>query len=243
VRTPRGVLASGGRPIFTLDAIPEFGAPRTLRIAGDLLVSPAGAEVEVIERVRMEDYLAGVVAAEMNPKWPAQALSAQAIVARSYAAARWLERSDQPWQLHWHFGVDMAYHGWSAGNEALRAAIASTRGEVLMYRGFPVLALFHASSGGRTESFERVKPGIFGPDGKTPIAAAMPVVDDDAALPGADALGLSASHGHWKTDVPLPEVTRALAQWSAAERGRPRFGEVEGVSIAEKHADSAASRA
>jgi len=233
-----GRLVSGGEPIFSLDALPLFGAPQRLRLAGDLVLQPADGGLEVIERLPMETYLSGVVAAEMNPKWPAAALAAQALVARSYAAARWMERADQPWQLHWHFGVDMAYRGWSPENAAIAGAVARTRGEVLVYNGFPVLALFHASSGGRTEAFERVKPGVFAPDGKTPIAAAMPVVVDDAALLGAAGLGLSASHGQWKTDIPLPEVTRALAAWSKGARGRPVFGEVEGVSVLERHPDS-----
>jgi peptidoglycan hydrolase-like amidase len=233
-----GVLASGGRPLFTLDAIPLFGKPRALRCAGDLLVRADAGEVEVVERVPMEAYLASVVGAEMNPKWPAAALAAQAIVARSYAAARWMERCDEPWQLHWHFGVDMAYHGWSTGAAAVAAAIAPTRGEVLMFRGFPVLALFHASSGGRTEAFERIKPGVLAPDGRTSIAAAMPIVDDDAALLGAMGLALDASHGLWKADIPLPEVTQALVSWSEAQGGRTRFGEVLGVSVAERHPDS-----
>jgi peptidoglycan hydrolase-like amidase len=233
-----GLLASGGRPIFALDAQPEFGAPRRVRLAGDLVLRPEQGAVEVVERIAMEDYVARVVTAEMNPSWPESALAAQAIVARSYAAARFLERFDQPWQLHWHFGVDMAYHGWSASSEQVARAIAPTRGEMLVFRGFPVLALFHASSGGRTESFERIKPGVFAPDGKTSIAAAMPVVEDDAALPGAAGLELSASHGLWKTDIPLPEVTRALQEWSRAARGRPPIGAVEALSVAERYADS-----
>jgi peptidoglycan hydrolase-like amidase len=233
-----GLLASGGRPIFALDAVPEFGAPRRLRLAGDLALEARGGALEVIERVRLEDYLASVVAAEMNPKWPAAALAAQAIVARSYAAARWMERSSEPWQLHWHFGVDMAYHGWSEAADKVAKSIAPTRGEVLVYRGFPVLALFHASSGGRTEAFERVKPGVLAPDKKTPIAAAMPVVDDDAALLGAAGLDLAGTHGAWKLDLPLPELSAALTKWSRAARGRPPIGTVEAVSIAERHADS-----
>lgn len=233
-----GLLQGDGRPLFRLDALPVFGAPRSLRLEGDLLLQPNQGELEVIERIPMERYLASVVGAEMNPSWPAPALAAQAIVARSYAAARWMERSELPWQLHWHFGVDMAYHGWNANEEAVARAIAPTRGEVLMFHGFPVLALFHASSGGRTESFERVKPGVLAPDGKTAIAAAMPVVEDDAALPGAAGLALSGSHGTWKTDIPLPDVTRALQAWSAQGTGRPAFGEVEGASIAERYPDS-----
>jgi peptidoglycan hydrolase-like amidase len=186
----------------------------------------------------MEAYVARVVAAEMNPKWPASALAAQAIVARSYAAARWMERASEPWQLHWHFGVDMAYHGWSTSGESVARAIAATRGEVLMYGGFPVLALFHASSGGRTEAFERIKPGVFAPDGATPIAGAMPVVTDEAAEPGAAGLALDKTHGRWKTDLALPELTQALQRWSKAQAGRPPFGTVEAVSVLERHADS-----
>jgi len=237
IQTTEGVLKSGGRPVFSLEAIPEFGAPRRLTLAGDLVLRAEGALVEVIERVRMESYLVGVVTAEMKSTWPREALAAQAIVARSYAAARWMERFREPWHVHWHFGVDMAYHG-AVEAPAVSEAVASTRGQVLIYRGFPVLALFHASSGGRTEAFERIKPGVFAPDGATPIAAAMPVVDDGAALPGADGLELAASHGRWKTRVPLSEVSARLEAWSRAGEGRPAFGEVEAISVLERHADS-----
>jgi peptidoglycan hydrolase-like amidase len=238
LRGTQGLLRSGGRAVFALDATPEFGKPRNLRLAGDLVLAIEQGEVQVIERTPMESYLASVVSAEMNPAWPRAALAAQAIVARSYAAARWLELFDQPWQLHWHFGVDMAYHGWSERDASVAAAIAPTRGEVLMYRGFPILALFHASSGGRTEAFERIKPGVLAPDGRTPIAPAMPVVADDAALLGAAGLALSNSHGIWKADIPLPEVTSALQKWARAATGRPNIGEIEGVSVDDRHPDS-----
>lgn len=234
-----GILrGTPGRPIFALDAIPVFGKTVAVKLAGDLLIHPHQGQIEIIERVGMEEYIASVVAAEMNPKWPERALAAQAIVARSYAASRWMERNDQAWQLHWHFGVDMAYHGWRSDHDAVIRAIAPTRGEVLMFRGFPVLALFHASSGGRTEAFSRIKPGVFAADGRTSMADAMPIVEDPAALPGAAGLNLSASHGEWKADIPLPEVTKALQDWSAKARGRPTFGVVEGISIGERYADS-----
>lgn len=233
-----GVLRSGGRPVFTVEAQPRFGEPRSLRLAGDLILLPEEGELSVLESVLLEDYLASVVGAEMNPKWPRQALGAQAIVARSYAAARWLERRRSAWHLHWHFGVDMAYHGWSEEDRRVAEAIASTRGEVLAYRGFPVLALFHASSGGVTESFARIKPGVLAPDGETSVAGAMPVVADPAALPGAAGLDLYDTHGRWKADLRLPDVTEALRRWSAEGEGRPRFGEVEAVSVEERHPDS-----
>ncbi len=236
--TGLGTLRNGagaGRPGFAIDAIPAFGRGERLRLTGEVVINAARGEVEVIERLPMETYLAAVVAKEMNPKWPAHALAAQAITARSYAAARWVERAHAPWQIHWHFGVDMAYPGWRNDLAPVAAAIAPTRGEVLMYRGLPVLALFHASSGGRTEAFEVIKPGVLGADGVTPIAHGMPVVDDPAALPGAAGLGLSASHGQWKTDLALPDVTKALQAWTTKARGRPTFGTIEGVSVQDRH--------
>ena len=233
-----GVLRSEGQPRFEVEALPLFGDPVRLRLAGDLILHPDGDRVEVIERLRLEDYLVHVVSREMSPRWPRAALAAQAIVARSYAAARWMERHRESWHVHWHFGVDMAYPGWAKDRGPVPEAVAATRGEVLVYRGFPVLALFHASSGGRTESFARIKPNTLAPDGRTPIEAAMPVVEDPAALRGALGLDLLASHGRWKADLTLPEVTRGLQSWSRAAKGRPRFGEVEAVSVEERHADS-----
>jgi peptidoglycan hydrolase-like amidase len=79
---------------------------------------------------------------------------------------------------------------------------------------------------------------VLAPDGRTPIAAAMPIVEDDAALLGAAGLGLAASHGLWKADIPLPDVTRALQGWAAGQAARGTFGAVEGVSIEARHADS-----
>jgi len=233
-----GLVRSGGQPIFRVQATPLFGEPPELVLAGDLILRAEEDEVLVVERLPMETYLAAVVSAEMNPSWPAEALAAQAIVARSYAAARWMDRHDQPWHLHWHFGVDMAYPGWKKEHARVARTIAKTRGQVLMHRGFPVLALFNASSGGRTEAFDRVKPGVLAPDGKTPIAAAMPVVDDAAALAGARALSLADSHGSWKADIPLPELTRALQAWSKEGQGRPELGTIEAVSVLERHPDS-----
>ena len=101
VESGAGRLRGDGEPVFALDATPEFGKGRRLRLGGDLEVRAVDGQVEVVERIGMEDYLAGVVGAEMNARWPASALAAQAIVARSYAAARWMERQAETWDVHW----------------------------------------------------------------------------------------------------------------------------------------------
>lgn len=229
----------GGSPVFTTTALPPTGgAGVPLRLAGDPELRVVGGKVMLIERIGLEAYLAGVLSAEMAPGWPEQALAAQAIVARSYAAARWMERSARPWQVHWHASVDMAYGGAGAkSSPALRQALESTRGEVLWYQGMPLPALFHASSGGATESAANVFPALAMPDGK-PAGAAMPGVNDPVAEAGAKALGDDRRHGAWKQDIPLAKITKELQTWAGEGSGRPAIGTVTDVAIGSRFADS-----
>lgn len=104
-----------------------------------------------VEELRLEDYVAGVVAGEMPGSFPVEALKAQAVAARSYALTRKLEaeRTGKPW----HIGsgvLAQVYKG--RGSAPARAAAEATLGEVLVLGMEPVEAFFHASCGGRTES-------------------------------------------------------------------------------------------
>ncbi|MCK6488105.1 MAG: SpoIID/LytB domain-containing protein [Planctomycetes bacterium] len=223
---------------FTATAEPPGGGKgQALRLAGQPVLALAGTRVQLIERVPLEAYLAGVVGSEMSPAWPQQALQAQAIAARSYAAARWMERVNRSWQVHWHYTVDMAYGGAGARRSpALDQALAASRGQVLTLRGLPLPALFHASSGGGTESASNLfRPRL--PDG-TPAEGAMPAVADPACEGGCAGLRQGPTHWRWKEDVPLATVTRELQTWSREERSRPAFGTVIGVRPARRHADS-----
>ena len=242
VITGEGVITvsvAAGQAAFSTTLAPPFGKATTLKLSGRAVLSAQGGTVALIERLPMETYLAGVLPAEMNPAWPTGALAAQAIAARSYACARWMERFDQPWQLHWHYTVDMAYGGWSKPTPNVTAALAATRGRMLMTRGLPILALFHASSGGTTEAAGNLWPALRGPDGRTQIIAVMGVADDPAAVPGAKGLGLGATHQRWKADVPLATITAGLQAWAAEKPGvRPAFGTVTGVRTGRRFADS-----
>ena len=55
---------------------------------GGLIVRATKNGVQAINVVDIEEYLRGVVPAEMPPLWPQAAVRAQAIIARTYAAAR-----------------------------------------------------------------------------------------------------------------------------------------------------------
>ncbi len=230
---------AGGAPRFMAELTPPFGKAQRLQFSGTPTLHCERGRVELIERVALETYLAGVLPTEMVPSWPVEALKAQAVAARSYACAHYLERFDAPWQLHWHYSRDMAYGGCPTRSyDGVRRALAETRGWILEYRGDAVPALFHASSGGRTESAVNIWPTLRAADG-SPMAAAMPVVDDASAQGGATALKMRDTHWQWKVDVRLSEVTAGLAEWSRDHpEARLVVGTVLEVRPGKRFADS-----
>jgi stage II sporulation protein D len=112
-----------------------------------------------IDAVGIEDYLKGVVPAEMPSNWPAEALKAQAVAARSYALAN--RATGKPYDLYADTRSQV-YLGVSTETAATSAAIDATAGQVVSYQGKPISAFFSSSSGGRTaaqsESFPGGKP-------------------------------------------------------------------------------------
>lgn len=109
-----------------------------------------------------DEYLVGVVAAEMPASFPAEALKAQAVAARSYAlycaATGKHGEADvctdpgccQAWAgeqaLKEKWGGDYARY-----REIVAEAVRETSGQRLSYEGEPIFAAFHASSLGQTE--------------------------------------------------------------------------------------------
>ena len=225
---------------FSTEVDPPFGKPKRLTLSGLPVLRLQGGQVQLLEEVPLETYLAGVLGMEMTPTWPVEALKSQAIAARSYAAAKYLERYDRPWQLHWHFTVDMSYGGTGAKRTpGVEQALRATRGQILTYRGLPLPALFHASSGGSTESATNLWPALKGGDRSTPMAAQMPVVVDDDAEAGCTGLGLRKTHWRWKANFPLSGVTRDLQAYARANPAdKLVFGPVSGVEIVSRHPDS-----
>jgi SpoIID/LytB domain protein len=109
----------------------------------------------------MEDYLRPVVAAEVSPSWPVEALRAQAVAARSYAAHEALGRS--AWRFDVYDSVrSQAYPGavsYDSRWQVIRwredprtdSAVAATAGiQLTTPDGRPALAQFGASNGGAT---------------------------------------------------------------------------------------------
>jgi stage II sporulation protein D len=109
------------------------------------------AETREVVELRLEDYVAGVVAGEMPGSFPPESLKAQAVAARSYALTRKIDAqaAGRAWDIG--AGVLAQVFAKEAG-PAARAAAEATAGEVLALGMEPVEAYFHAACGGRTEA-------------------------------------------------------------------------------------------
>jgi len=97
-----------------------------------------------VNQVGLEDYLTSVVGSEMYAHWPVEALKAQAVAARSYALARYV----QPPSDYYHIGSDEAwqvYKGVETETGSTRAAVRATSGQILSYKGSIVDSLYAAS--------------------------------------------------------------------------------------------------
>jgi stage II sporulation protein D len=116
---------------------------------GNLVALPAGGDLNVINRVGIEDYLRGVVPYEMPASWADDALRAQAVAARSYALASGIKGDG--FSLY-DDTRSQVYGGVVAEEAATTKAVAKTKAQVVTYKGKVAQTFFYSSSGGRTES-------------------------------------------------------------------------------------------
>jgi len=107
-----------------------------------------------IQTLRLDAYLASVVASELPAGFPTAALEAQAIASRTYAL--WRLNPTQPFDVTATVN-DQAF-GASPRPET-NAAVLATQGQILSYAGQPIHAYFHACSPAWTENNEDVWPG------------------------------------------------------------------------------------
>lgn len=153
VETGDGALWIDGRKARSpVSVVAEQGfvslASRQYR--GRIDLSVVRDKVRVVNSVPLESYLASVLGAEMGPNWPAEALMAQAVVARSYVWARRQASRGRDYDVDASV-TSQVYTGLSGEHAATREAVAATEGKVLMYEGRVVEAYFHSTCGGQTE--------------------------------------------------------------------------------------------
>ncbi|MDD4170453.1 MAG: SpoIID/LytB domain-containing protein [Desulfotomaculaceae bacterium] len=152
-RSIDGIKQLGASPGLSLVSLQTGSEDRRYR--GNMEFCIEKESLAVINELNIEDYLRGVVPAEMLSFWPAEALKAQAVLARNYA----LQKFEITRGSSYHVTNDQqsqVYRGYDSETEATDRAVAETRGLVLVNRGEIISGLFHSSSGGFIENSEDV---------------------------------------------------------------------------------------
>ncbi|MGN1318915.1 MAG: stage II sporulation protein D [Lachnospirales bacterium] len=114
------------------------------------------------ENKELEDYVIGVVAGEMSPTFPYEALKAQAVAARTYAYRALYENPDTDIKSLWqnYITVDDMKKRWGSDFEKwydkIKGVVEETSGEIIEYNNEPILAAFYSTSCGKTEECENV---------------------------------------------------------------------------------------
>ena len=158
-REPLPAAATQPAQIFVPQTLAEEHSAAAEPAPEKLMLLVGGQAVEC----DMQQYLVGVVAAEMPASFEAEALKAQAVAARSYAMYTIAGGKHGASALCTDYGCCQAWcaeeelrQSWGSDYdkyiEKIRAAVEATRGEYLSYEGQAVFAAFHSSSAGATEN-------------------------------------------------------------------------------------------
>lgn len=130
-----------------------------------------------VKEMNLEDYVIGVVAAEMPAEFELEALKAQAVAARTYAYARLKKMYLPDDNLHNNADVcvdsthcqawitkEKAMEVWGSMTSVkywnkIEEAVNETKNLIIYYEDTVINPVFHSNSGGRTENAEEVWPG------------------------------------------------------------------------------------
>ncbi len=234
------VPADGGLRVTDDGAASDWPSPVEIAPSNGALVAWADATyrgrlavrsttrgtLHVINRVGLEDYLKGVVPAEMGPRIydEVEALKAQAVAARSYAARHRGQFASEGYDLCASPRCQV-YSGASAESPLSTRAVEETAGEVLLWKGAVADTLFTSTCGGRTENAADVMAGYASVD--APYLASVPCFGE---APQSIESSAPAKKG---TVTLLGARGRALAV---------SFGGGEGTGISQKARDAVRRR-
>ena len=141
-----GEFFAAGRPITLVTPTGTTAYRGRLRAA----VTSSGSRVTVND-VTLENYLRGVVPKEMPASWEPDAVRAQAVAARTYAAYERNHPLSSAYRLC-DTSSCQVYGGYVAEYPASDQAISDTRRQILLAGGRPAFTQFGSSSGGWTSA-------------------------------------------------------------------------------------------
>lgn len=168
-----GFLAPSAENATVSEAVSEISEQNTVQIQpydNFILLDSASGE---IKKMTISEYVKGAVLAEMPASFHDEALKAQAVAAHTYAVRRIQQQlaypdpelkgayaSDDSTRYQAYFSPEQAAYFYGSLYEEydgkITALVNEVINEIIVYNGEPVVAAFHSSSCGMTESAENV---------------------------------------------------------------------------------------
>lgn len=178
---------------------------------GNLVVRPnPDATFTVIEELGIEEYLYGVLPAEMSHTWPMEALKAQAVVARTFALNNLGKFKDHGFDLS-DDSRSQVYADIDNHAATSMQAVDATERQILYYKGDLLPVYFHSTCGGHTTS----QGAMWGGD-SAPVRP----------LRGVSDRWCSASpHTEWSVYIPEIDIINSLS------RRRFRVAKLRSISV------------
>ncbi len=159
---PLTVLGQPSTPVNDTVKIEEVKATKKFKILN--------TDTNQVSEISYNDYIFGVVAAEMPALYEVEALKAQAVAAHTFALHRMVTNSDKGYDITDDFTVDQAFITEGKAREKwgekadeyitkIKGAIEATKNLALTYNGEIALSVYHAISPGITEDVKNVWGG------------------------------------------------------------------------------------
>lgn len=176
-------------------------------------------QTQTVKEMKLEDYVAGVVAGEMENHWPVEALAAQAILARTYVLEFIADKGGSKYgdaDISTDFEEAQAWNPDNI-NDRIKKAVEMTRGEVVTYKGNYIKAWFHSHAGGMTAT---AKEGLNFKEAEPPYIKVTKSPDVDAGPEGKRT---------WSASFSKAEISQVIRDQLGMETGP-----IDSVSIVER---------
>lgn len=205
------------KPVQPINKKPVALAPEVSKIKQEPTITLYRSATGQKQQLKMEEYIKGVVAAEIGPKFPMEALKAQAIVARTMTLAL----------INYENGT-RGKHGTDASDnhtefqaydekqitDRISQAVEATRGQILTYNGKFVYGEFHSVSKNKTASIEESFPKL-----KKKVGSYIVPVKTNGMKYAP------AKYRNWTVRVPRSEIMRIMG---------PKAGNLNDIRVSKK---------
>lgn len=122
----------------------------TVPVSGIIHLVRKGKVFLLINQVDLEEYVKGVVPAEVNSTWHPEMLKSQAVAARTYALYQQMLSATREYDVVATV-QDQVYRGKQGIDAWVQQAVDATRGLVVTYQNAPIYAAFSSTAAGLTE--------------------------------------------------------------------------------------------